>query len=192
MILADVTLKKLILKGQLIYPYRKMPIEEFMKNIGPASIDCTIGDVFKIPKPNNELHHLRSIEPIIDVNNEIEYDVEQKEVYIMRPRSFVLATTTEVLHLPNSISAYVEGRSSVGRAGLFVQNAGYIDPGFKGQITLELFNANDYPLKIYAFRRMCQIVFFKLDKPCGKPYAGKYKNQLNTTGSRVHLDREVR
>jgi dCTP deaminase len=86
------------------------------------------------------------------------------------------------------MTAFVEGRSSVGRMGLFIQNAGWVDPGFKGEITLELYNANSLPIRLEAGRRICQLVLCSMDKPALKPYSGKYQGQMKSTGSRVYLD----
>ena len=189
MILSNKTIEENINFGKLILPNNEVDKSRIIKAIGPASIDCRIGNVFKVPLPNNSKYVFeRARNNIIDIDKVIEYEKIEVEEYIIGPNSFVLATTKEYLKLPDNISAYVEGRSSIGRAGLFVQNAGYIDPGFEGNITLELFNANIYPLKIYAGRRMCQIVFFELDQKCNKPYSGKYKGQINTTESKIHLD----
>lgn len=85
----------------------------------------------------------------------------------------MLATTIETIELPENLTAFVEGRSSIGRLGLFIQNAGWVDPGFKGQITLELFNANRLPIELTIGRRICQIIISKVDQEA-KPYSGKY------------------
>ena len=84
----------------------------------------------------------------------------------------------------------MEGRSSIGRMGLFIQNAGWVDPGFCGQITLELYNANNLPIEIEAGRRICQIVFAKMDQPVESAYCGKYQNQKGAMSSRVFDDVE--
>jgi dCTP deaminase len=94
------------------------------------------------------------------------------------------------VRLPNNLTAFVEGRSSIGRIGLFIQNAGWVDPGFAGQITLELYNASSLPIELKAGRRICQLVFCQMDRPAEFPYNGKYQNQKNATGSRVFLDHE--
>lgn len=86
------------------------------------------------------------------------------------------------------MTAFVEGRSSIGRMGLFIQNAGWVDPGFEGQITLELFNANRLPIRLKAGRRICQLVFAQMDRKTGNVYQGKYQGQRNAVGSRIHLD----
>ena len=74
--------------------------------------------------------------------------------------------------------------------GLFIQNAGWVDPGFAGQITLELYNANRLPIKLIAGRRICQLVFARMDNRADIPYNGKYMNQKNAVGSKVYKDIE--
>jgi dCTP deaminase len=63
-----------------------------------------------------------------------------------------------------------------------------VDPGFAGTITLELFNANRLPIRLAAGRRICQIVFARMDSAASRPYAGKYQNQREAMGSRVFQD----
>ena len=108
----------------------------------------------------------------------------------MLPGQFILATTMEYFILPNDLTAFVEGRSSLGRMGLFIQNAGWVDPGFQGEITLELFNANRCAIKLQTGRRVGQLVFARMDSEALRPYRGKYQGQRGATGSRVHLDQE--
>src|SRR5690606_32197493 len=87
-----------------------------------------------------------------------------------------------------NLTAFVEGRSSVGRIGLFIQNAGWVDPGFEGRITLELYNAGSLPIKLQAGKRICQLVFCLMDQKAANPYRGKYQGQSITVGSRRHRD----
>ncbi len=94
------------------------------------------------------------------------------------------------VRLGNTFSV-VEGRSSLGRLGLFIQNAGWVDPGFHGEITLELFNANRCAIKLQAGRRIGQLVFARMDRAAQSPYRGKYQGQRGATGSRVFLDEEL-
>ena len=93
--------------------------------------------------------------------------------------------------MPDDLTAFVEGRSSLGRMGLFIQNAGWVDPGFRGEITLELYNANRCAIELKAGRRVGQLVFAKMDGPAQNPYRGKYQGQTGATGSRVFMDKEV-
>lgn len=104
------------------------------------------------------------------MDDEISYKQITAEKYILLPGQFVLATTMEYFELPDNLTAFVEGRSSLGRMGLFIQNAGWVDPGFKGEITLELFNANRCAIELNAGRRVGQLVFAQLDKDALHPY----------------------
>ena len=97
----------------------------------------------------------------------------------------------EYFELPDNLTAFVEGRSSLGRMGLFIQNAGWVDPGFKGEITLELFNANRCAIELKAGRRVGQLVFAEMDYTALNPYNGKYQGQTGATGatgSKVFMD----
>lgn len=178
MILNDKELYDLcICKGdRLVYPITP-------ESIQPASIDVRLGDTFLKPKkrPTGQCNSF---------DRPIEYD-EFEGTYFIRPREFVLATTMEYVSLPNNLSAFVEGRSSIGRMGLFIQNAGWIDAGFKGNITLELFNASETPIELKPFTRVAQLVFCTMSESCDNPYNGKYQFQKNAVGSRINLDTEV-
>lgn len=176
MILSDRTIKKLLSSKELIVE----PITE--EQIQPASVDLRLGT-----------HFLKVDENAIDcmtLSSPIQYvEFESNEV-IIPPHSFLLATTMEYIKLPNNLTAFVEGRSSIGRMGLFIQNAGWVDPGFEGEITLELYNANRLPIRLTAGRRICQLVFAQLDEIAERPYCGKYQYQRKTVGSMVYKDYE--
>jgi dCTP deaminase len=152
-------------------------------SIQPASIDCHLGENFLIVDD--------ALMGSIDFNTPIKYREINAQEITLPPKSFILATTKEYIKLPDDLTAFVEGRSSIGRMGLFIQNAGWVDPGFEGQITLELFNANSLPIRLQAGRRICQLVFCRMDQAALSPYRGKYQGQRNTTGSRIFKDTEV-
>lgn len=177
MILSDRTIQELLNKGELgIDPLDPAQIE-------PASVDLRLGNTFLIPKATHG---------VCSMSEPPEYEESVADEFIVPTRGFVLATTQEVVRLPDYLTAFVEGRSSVGRLGLFIQNAGWVDPGFEGAITLELYNANNAPMKIEAGRRICQLVIAQADQTVANPYRGKYQGQRETTGSRIHLDSEAR
>jgi dCTP deaminase len=177
MILSDKTLTSLIQKRELVIE----PLRE--NSIQPASVDCHLGDHFLIVE-DRQMH-------MIDMESEILYREYVGQEIVIPPHSFLLATTEEYIEVPSNMTAFVEGRSSIGRIGLFIQNAGWVDPGFQGQITLELYNANSLPIKLKAGRRICQLVFCSMDHAALNPYKGKYQGQRRTTGSRVCKDAEV-
>lgn len=178
MILSDKTIFQLIEKDILkISPLTKEQVQ-------PASVDIRLGNTFSIVED--------SPSGVITLENEIEYKTIQTDTYVLLPGQFVLATTMEYFDLPNNITAFVEGRSSLGRMGLFIQNAGWVDPGFRGEITLELFNANRCAIELKAGRRVGQLVFAEMDNAALNPYNGKYQGQRGATGSKVYTDNEVK
>jgi len=65
-----------------------------------------------------------------------------------------------------------------------------VDAGFEGNITLEFYNANSRPLRIYPGMRICQLVFAQMEQPAENPYRGKYQGQRGTTASRIYLDKD--
>lgn len=177
MILSDLTLEKMISSGELgVSPFTEGSIQ-------PASLDCRLGRHFLVVEDRQM--------QTIDLNSEIIYREIEDDSITIPPHSFLLATTLENVKLPQNLTAFVEGRSSIGRIGLFIQNAGWVDPGFEGQITLELYNANSLPIRLEAGRRICQLVFCLMDQKAKTPYAGKYQGQRNATGSRIFKDSEV-
>lgn len=178
MILSDRTLMKMLDENSLIVK----PLTD--GQIQPASIDIRLGNTFSIVED--------SPTGIISLETEIKYKTIQTDTYLLLPGQFVLATTMEYFELPDNLTAFVEGRSSLGRMGLFIQNAGWVDPGFKGEITLELYNANRCAIELKAGRRVGQLVFALMDDHAINPYNGKYQGQLGATGSRVYMDIENR
>lgn len=176
MILSDKTIIKMLKEGSLVIT----PVDK--AQIQPASVDVRLGDTFSIVED--------SPSGMIDMDSAIKYKTIKTDTYVLLPGQFVLATTKEYFELPDNLTAFVEGRSSLGRMGLFIQNAGWVDPGFKGEITLELFNANRCAIELKAGRRVGQLVFAEMDESAMNPYNGKYQGQRGATGSRVFMDKE--
>ncbi|MBT7736490.1 dCTP deaminase [Candidatus Peregrinibacteria bacterium] len=174
MILSDITLREMIKNGELTVE----PIDDM--SIQPASIDCRLGDHFLVA----DEHGMEAI----TLDEEIKYREITGEAITIPPHSFILATTQEYVKMPDNLTAFVEGRSSIGRIGLFIQNAGWVDPGFEGRITLELYNASSLPIKLESGKRICQLVFAKMDKTAETPYQGKYQGQKKAVGSRIFQD----
>ncbi len=177
MIWSDKKITEMMEKGELVIaPMKKEQIQ-------PASVDIRLGDTFSIVEDSST--------GVIDMEQAISYKTIKTDTYVLLPGQFVLATTMEYFELPDNLTAFVEGRSSLGRMGLFIQNAGWVDPGFKGEITLELFNANRCAIELKTGRRVGQLVFAEMDQPAQNPYNGKYQGQTGATGSRVFMDQEI-
>ena len=177
MILSDRTIKELIDKGVL----KVDPFEE--SQVQCSSLDLRLGGEFARYRETELIDVREGVHRVdrVDVNEYID----------IQPKEFLLATTVEYIKLPSHITAFVEGRSSLGRLGLFIENAGWVDAGFEGQITLELYNANSVPIRLYVGMRVCQLVFAELDKIPENVYSGKYKGQRGVTPSRIELDGDL-
>ncbi|MBM9448500.1 dCTP deaminase [Staphylococcus cohnii] len=174
MILSDTDIKEYISSSKII-------IHPFIdSNIEPASVDLTLGSTYLSPlAPKNKIQY---------INQPIEYNQFDTKQISIKPKSFILATTKEYIKINENLTGFIEGKSSIGRAGLFVQNAGWVDSGFEGNITLELYNANDFSLVLYENMKICQIVFAETKTSSSNTYNGKYQGQKNTTGSMSYKD----
>jgi dCTP deaminase len=161
-------------------------IDPFIKeNVGASSVDLTLLDEFLIPKT---VYKVRMDEPY-------PYISRKAKEYLLPTGCFVLASTVEEVRISQELVGFVEGRSSIGRRGLFVENAGVIDSGFKGRITLELFNASSSGIVLEAGSRICQLVLMEAYRcvvPYGKRAGSKYMNQNTVTGSKLHFDLGVK
>ncbi len=174
MVLSDVEITDYLSSGDLGIE----PIDQ--SQIQPASVDVRLGNSFCIAD--------NSASSVIGFDDKINYHTFTQDEFILLPGQFVLATTMEKISLPSFLTAFVEGKSSLGRMGLFVQNAGWVDPGFEGEITLELFNANNFAIRLQSGNRIAQLVIARAGKGAAKPYSGKYLHQSGATGSRSYLD----
>jgi dCTP deaminase len=118
----------------------------------------------------------------------------EDDPFILHPGEFVLGTTLETIHLGDDVVARLEGKSSLGRLGLLIHStAGFIDPGFHGQVTLELSNVANLPIAIYPGMKIGQISFYQMTTAAEHPYGSaelgsKYQGQTGPTASRMHRD----
>jgi dCTP deaminase len=149
--------------------------------INPNSIDVTLGNHFIYYTENTvpiDMFDQRTI-------NYCTESVHSRE-WLIEPGKFLLATTRETIVLPSNIVAAIEGKSSLARVGLSIHvTGGWIDSGFSGKITLEMFNANVRSIRLVEGMRIGQIVFFKTGMNCKLPYNmrpnSKYIGQSETT-----------
>ncbi len=178
MILNDRTIKDYIKEGKLIID----PLEE--NQIQPSSVDLKLGNEFLIYPDSIEVLDVK--DP--NLNTKLEVVKVDENGFVIQPKHFILATTIEYVKLSDNLTAFVEGRSSLGRLGLFIENAGWVDAGFEGNITLEFYNANTRPIKIYPGMRICQLVFAEMKEKAEFPYKGKYQGQRGATASKIYMD----
>jgi dCTP deaminase len=163
------------------------PLE--MGLLQPSSFDVRLDRFFRL-FDNHKYPYIDPSEKQDDLTRLIE--VKSDEAFILHPGEFVLGSTFEFVTLPNDVAARLEGKSSLGRLGLLTHStAGFVDPGFKGHVTLELSNTATLPIKLWPGMKIGQLCFFKLTSPSEFPYgsdkySSRYQGQRGPTASRSH------
>lgn len=147
MILSDKTIRSELANGDLMI--KPFPVDECIQ---PNSVDLTLDECF-----------LRSNDVEVKTNH-----------YLLKPHEFLLGQTLEKVHIPSYLCARIDGKSTYGRQGLLVHvTAGFIDSGFKGNITLEFFNLSDRPIMLNAGDRIAQIIFEYVDTSVERMYGSE-------------------
>jgi len=159
----------------------------------PSSVDLHLDREFRVFRNNRYPYiDVRQAQP--DLTEIV--SIEDDEPFILHPGEFVLGQTLEWVELPDDLVARLEGKSSLGRLGLLIHStAGYVDPGWKGNLTLELSNVANLPIALYCGMKIGQISFFKMSSPVERPYGSKelgskYQGQSQPTASEYYRDFE--
>ena len=182
MVLSDRTIREELDLGRIVIS----PLAE--GNIQPASVDVRLGRrivVFRQPGRG-----------LIDVRHAMDDMTEEQELgdaepFLLSPGSFVLGGTLEYIEVPDDIVARLEGKSSLTRLGLFVNTAaGYVDPGWKGNLTFGVSNAAGLPITLYYGMSIAQLSFLRLTTPAtnayGSPHlSSKYQGRTEPAPSQM-------
>jgi dCTP deaminase len=185
MVLSDRTIREEMAKGRIVIN----PLGEGC--IQPASVDLHLDRNILIFR-NNRV-------PFIDVRQTNDrltdmVSMADDDPFMLHPGEFVLGSTLEHVEVPADLVARLEGKSSLGRIGLLIHStAGYVDPGWKGHLTLELSNVSSLPITLYHRMKIGQISYLRLTTPADRLYGSaelgsKYQGQQDPTASKVHLD----
>ncbi len=193
--LSDKEIEKRLKKDLIVYPYLLREIE-----VKEAKVDIRLGGTFYEIQQRGIGAYDTIEEPPPDYLREIV--LPPGEPYILHPHVLVLAQTYENISLPNDLVGLLQGRSSLGRLGVIIHaTAGFIDPGYKGIITLELSNLGHLPVKLYPLQRVATIGFIDIKGKVGTPYGkklghlpleqikGKYSS-MKTEASKIDKDWE--
>ncbi|MDG2100959.1 MAG: dCTP deaminase [Dehalococcoidales bacterium] len=187
MVLSDRDIKAAVKAGIIgIDPY-------FEKDVQPASVDLHLDKKLLVFNNSNA--------PFIDLKKELPdlnspVLIKDDEPFILHPGEFVLGSTLEKITIPSNMVARIEGKSSLGRLGLLIHStAGFVDPGFDGNLTLELANVSRLPITLYYGMRIGQISFQQMLSEAERPYGSpelksRYQGQIDPTESRVFKDFE--
>ena len=187
MVLSDRDIRAEIDAGRIVIdPYVPEAVQ-------PSSIDLHLDRRFRVFK--------NSRYPYIDVREEQPELTELVEIggdepFILHPGEFVLGSTLERVALPNDVVARLDGKSSLGRLGLLIHStAGFVDPGWDGNLTLELSNVANLPITLYDGMKIGQISFQRMSSPVEMAYGdsrlgSRYRGQRDPTASLYHRDFE--
>jgi dCTP deaminase len=162
-------------------------------DLQPSSIDLHLDRSFRVFR-NNRYPYIDLRSPQPDLTELL--NVADDEPFVLHPDEFVLGQTLEWVELPDDLVARLEGKSSLGRLGLLIHStAGYVDPGWKGKLTLELSNVAKLPIALYFGMKIGQISFFEMSSPVDRPYGSaglgsKYQGQSEPTASAYFEDFE--
>jgi dCTP deaminase len=186
-VLSDRSIRSEIEAGRIVFD----PYDESL--VQPSSVDVRVDRKFRV------FHNARY--PYIDVRKPMDdltelIEIDDEEPFVLHPGEFVLGQTLETITLPNDIVARLEGKSSLGRLGLLIHStAGFVDPSWAGNLTLELSNVANLPITIYHGMPIGQISFMRMDAPVEHPYGSsevgsKYHGQAEPTPSRFYRNFE--
>jgi dCTP deaminase len=181
-VLSDGTIRGLVEDGRIVIkPWDPSLVQ-------PASVDLRLGDSFRV----FHNHRVSAIDlregPPPTLTEQV--TATREDGFVIHPGEFCLGRTEEWVELPDDVVARIEGKSSLGRLGLIVHaTAGFIDPGWKGTLTLELNNLTRVPIKLYPGLLIAQLSFMALDKAAERPYGSEelgshYQGQVAATESR--------
>jgi dCTP deaminase len=184
-LLSDRDIRAELAEGRVVLE----PFDDAM--VQPSSVDVRIDKFFRVFE-NHRYPHIDPAEEQPELTREVQ--PLDGEPFILHPGEFVLASTYEVVTLPDDIAGRLEGKSSLGRLGLLTHStAGFIDPGFSGHVTLELSNVATLPIKLWPGMKIGQLCLFRLSSPAEHPYGSgvygsRYQDQRGPTPSKSHLN----
>jgi dCTP deaminase len=180
-VLSDGTIRRLVDEGRIrIEPWDPLMVQ-------PASVDLKLGSSFRVFH-NHRIQVIDLADPPTGLTEHVE--VEPDSPFVIHPNEFVLGRTEEQVELPDDVVARIEGKSSLGRLGLIVHaTAGFVDPGFRGTLTLEITNFNSVPIVLRPGLPIAQLSFMTLDRAAERPYGhpdlgSHYHGQVEATESR--------
>lgn len=172
---------------------RLVPLVDLDTQLGSSSIDLRIGPTFEIAVARNVGWHSREREEAFEYRV---IDLDLGQYFEVKPGQFVLASTMEYVVLDDGLTGEIEGRSSFARMGLEVhKTAAFIDNGFQGCITLEIYNSGPEPIRLTPGDRICQLRLFRTNRPqrsYSRKRTAKYGGRLTHLSSMRKTDMEGR
>lgn len=167
---------------RMITPFKEKLRDEGVISYGLSSFgyDATCGSTFKLINPE--------FTGILDPKNvnEDAFTTVEGDHCIIPPHGFALTYTNEIFDIPEDIMSICMAKSTMARLGLVV-GVTPLEPGWRGQVTIELSNTTNAPIKVYANEGICQFYFLQ-GSPSETPYnvrGGKYMDQVGIVLPRI-------
>lgn len=165
-VLSDHDLRLAIKEHNLVDPF-----DEPDRQIQPSSIDLRLGKHLRVFRKGRTAFidtrvPNRAATSVVTLESDVPY--------MLRPGEFLLGATLEYISIPDFLVAKLEGKSSLGRIGLMIHStAGYVDPGWKGPLTLELSNVGNVAITLYKDMWIGQLVVETMTSPADRPYGSE-------------------
>jgi dCTP deaminase len=188
MVLSDHTIREELAEGRLIIE----PLND--GDIQPASVDVHLDRKLIVFRTLQKPFFIDVRKSTEDVSEMVE--LEDDKPFYLQPAEFVLVSTLENIALPDDIVGRLEGKSSLARIGLLMHStAGYVDPGWRGHLTMQLTSVAKLPITLDYGMKIGQISFLRLSTPAERLYGderlgSKYQGQVDPTASRFYRDFE--
>ncbi|MBA4077863.1 MAG: dCTP deaminase [Cyanobacteria bacterium PR.023] len=183
-IMVDREIREEIASGKLIIE----PFEDRL--IQPNSYDVRLSDRFSWHVAGEEVIDPYESQSILEGVKQV-----TAESIVIKPYEFILGATLEAVCLPDDIVGQLTGKSSLARLGVMVHvTAGFIDAGFShppAQITLEILNVGNRPVRLHAGMSIGQMVFTRTafcDLPYHRKPGAKYNGQAAAAHSKYYLN----
>lgn len=166
--------------GGMVTPYDELCVN-------PASIDLRLGTSYRLPAWSQLAYEVYMDMPLcFDMPHWGDEQCMDASGIELLPGQFILCSTLETVHIPAGACAELFSKSSTGRIGLEHLHAGWIDPGFVGQLTLEFKNVAPWPILLVPGKCYMQMVVHDLTAPAARDYSqtGRYQGQVGATPAR--------
>lgn len=184
MILSDKQIRRLALEHGMIAPFVDYKEKESTQagkiTWGLSSCGYDFRLDWEFAKPRSATDD----DSVVDPKKSMLMRSTQSRPFVLAPRKMILGQTMEGFIMPDDVMGIIYTRSTLARIGLFL-NVTQIEPGWQGQITLEISNISDEPIGIYPGEGIGQLVFMQISERPERTYAhkqGKYQDQHGVTG----------
>lgn len=181
---SDRWIREMVLARRMIEPFTERQISKGKISYGLSSYgyDLRVGHEFKI------FTNVKS--SVVDPKNfdQGSFLDFSGDICVIPPNSFALAASMEYIRVPRDVLCVCVGKSTYARCGI-ITNVTPLEPGWEGNVTLEISNTTTLPAKVYAGEGLVQVLFFQSDEACETTYGdrgGKYQGQTGVTIPKVH------